>query len=284
MAILLGILSAFSFGVGDFLARFSSKEVGFKNSLFWMLVVGSIFYLILFYFFGSGLSPNAIGLSNSFLSGILIMFGLLCLYRGLQMGPVSIVASITATNPFFVFVIRFFLGSEPTLTQWIATLVVISGAIFVSISADSFKESLGLSKKHIKESLIVSFMASGMLALGLIFSQEASNSLNPIEAVIYVRFFSLLGIASLLFFMKSKITLTKKAVPILFFQGILETTGYFCLVSAYAFDKVSIAVVISSGFGLVTVLLARLVLKEKISKIQTLGISLTFIGVVGLTI
>ena len=278
MAILLGILSAFSFGVGDFLARFSSKEVGFKNSLFWMLVVGSIFYLILFYFFGSGLSPNTIGLSNSFLSGILIMFGLLCLYRGLQMGPVSIVAS------FFVFVIRFFLGSEPTLTQWIATLVVISGAIFVSISADSFKESLGLSKKQIKESLIVSFMASGMLALGLIFSQEASNSLDPIEAVIYVRFFSLLGIASLLFFMKSKITLTKKAVPILFFQGILETTGYFCLVSAYAFDKVSIAVVISSGFGLVTVLFARLVLKEKISKIQTLGISLTFIGVVGLTI
>ena len=55
-------------------------------------------------------------------------------------------------------------------------------------------------------------------------------------------------------------------------------------VSAYAFDKVSIAVVISSGFGLVTVLLARLILKEKISKIQTLGISLTFIGVVGLTI
>ena len=284
MAILLGILSAFSFGVGDFLARFSSQEVGFKNSLFWMLVVGSIFYLFLFYFFGSGLSPNTIGLSNSFLSGILIMFGLLCLYNGLNMGPVSIVASIAATNPFFVFVIRFFLGSEPTLTQWIATLIVISGAVFVSISADSFKESLGLSKKHIKESLIVSFMASGMLALGLIFSQEASNTLDPIEAVIYVRFFSLMGIATLLLFTKSKITMTKKAAPILFFQGILETTGYFCLVSAYTFDKVSIAVVISSGFGLVTVLLARMVLKEKISKIQTLGISLTFIGVIGLTI
>ena len=78
--------------------------------------------------------------------------------------------------------------------------------------------------------------------------------------------------------------MTKKAAHILFFQGILETTGYFCLVSAYTFDKVSIAVVISSGFGLVTVLLARMVLKEKISKIQTFGISLTFIGVIGLTI
>ena len=284
MTILLGILSALSFGIGDFLARFSSKEVGFKNSLFWMLVVGAIFYLILFYFFGESLSPNSIGLSNSFLSGILIMFGLLFLYRGLQMGPVSIVAPIVATNPFFVFLIRFFLGSEPTIMQWISTFVVISGAILISISAESFKSSLGLNNKQIKESISVSFMSSGMLAIGLIFSQEASNTMDPLETVIYIRFFSLMGIAILLMFAKDKITLTKKAIPILFFQGILETTGYFCLVTAYAFDKVSIAVVISSGFGLVTVLLARIIIKEQISKIQMIGIFLTFLGVVGLTI
>ena len=51
MVTLLGILSALSFGIGDFLARFSSREVGFKNSLFWMLVVGALFYLILFSIF-----------------------------------------------------------------------------------------------------------------------------------------------------------------------------------------------------------------------------------------
>ena len=284
MVTLLGILSALSFGIGDFLARFSSREVGFKNSLFWMLIVGAIFYLILFSFFGNGLNPNPIGLSNSFLSGILIMFGLLCLYRGLQMGPVSIVAAITASNPLIVFLIRYALGSEPTLLQWLSTLVVISGAILVSFSANSFQESLGLTKKQIKESVIISFMASITLALGLIFSQEATNTLEPLETVIYIRFFSLLGISSILLFTKSKITLTKKAIPILFFQGILETSGYFCLVSAYIFDKASIAVVISSGFGLVTIILARLILKEQISKLQSVGIFLTFLGVFGLTI
>ena len=284
MVVLLGVLSAFSFGIGDFLARFSSQEVGFKNSLFWMLIVGAIFYVILFSIFGNGLNPNSIGLSNSFLSGILIMFGLLCLYRGLQMGPVSIVAPIAAINPLFVFLIRYVLGSEPTLLQWMATMVVISGAILVSISADSHQESLGLNKKQIKESVLISFIASVTLALGLIFSQEATNTLEPLETVIYIRFFSLFGIASILLFSKSKIFITKKAIPILFFQGILETTGYFCLVSAYAFDRVSIAVVISSGFGLVTVILARFILKEKISKIQGSGIFLTFLGVIGLTI
>ena len=284
MVALLGILSALSFGIGDFLARFSSREVGFKNSLFWMLIVGAIFYLILFTFFGDSLKPNPIGLSNSFLSGILIMFGLLCLYRGLQMGPVSIVAAITASNPLIVFLIRYASGSEPTLLQWLSTLVVISGAILVSFSANSFQESLGLTKKQIKESVIISFMASITLALGLIFSQEATNTLEPLETVIYIRFFSLLGISSILLFTKSKITLTKKAIPFLFFQGILETSGYFCLVSAYIFDKASIAVVISSGFGLVTIILARLILKEQISKLQSVGIFLTFLGVFGLTI
>ena len=284
MVVFLGILSALSFGVGDFLARFSSQEVGFKNSLFFMLVVGSIFCIFIFFFWGDGLAPNAIGLSNSFLSGILIMFGLLCLYRGLQMGPVSIVAPIVAINPLFVFSIRFALGSEPTLIQWISTLIVISGAVFVSISAESHQESLGLTKKQIKDSVIISFMSSVMLALGLVFSQEASNTLNTLETVIYIRFFSLLGIATLLLFTKSKIFLTKKSIPILFFQGILETTGYFCLVYAYAFDRVSIAVVISSGFGLVTVILARFILKETISKIQASGICLSFLGVVGLII
>ena len=284
MVALLGILSALSFGIGDFLARFSSREVGFKNSLFWMLIVGAIFYLILFTFFGDSLKPNPIGLSNSFLSGILIMFGLLCLYRGLQMGPVSIVAAITASNPLIVFLIRYALGSESTLLQWLSTLVVISGAILISFSANSFQESLGLTKKQIKESVIISFMASITLALGLIFSQEATNTLQPLETVIYIRFFSLLGISSILLFTKSKITLTKKAIPILFFQGILETSGYFCLVSAYIFDKASIAVVISSGFGLVTIILARLILKEQISKLQSVGIFLTFLGVFGLTI
>ena len=284
MVALLGILSALSFGIGDFLARFSSREVGFKNSLFWMLIVGAIFYLILFTFFGDSLKPNPIGLSNSFLSGILIMFGLLCLYRGLQMGPVSIVAAITASNPLIVFLIRYALGSEPTLLQWLSTLVVIFGAILVSFSANSFQESLGLTKKQIKESVIISFMASITLALGLIFSQEATNTLEPLETVIYIRFFSLLGISTILLFTKSKITLTKKAIPILFFQGILETSGYFCLVSAYIFDKASIAVVISSGFGLVTIILARLILKEQISKLQSVGIFLTFLGVFGLTI
>jgi len=42
--------------------------------------------------------------------------------------------------------------------------------------------------------------------------------------------------------------------------------------------------VISSGFGLVTVVLARLILKEQISKLQSVGIILTFLGVFGLTI
>ena len=62
-----------------------------------------------------------------------------------------------------------------------------------------------LNKQQIKESVLISFMASVTLALGLIFSQEATNTLEPLETVIYIRFFSLLGIASILLFSKSNL-------------------------------------------------------------------------------
>ena len=84
MAVIFGILSAFSFGIGDFLARFSSKEIGFQRSLFWMLVVGSVFYLMLYFFFYGGFNPNLKGVGFSLMAGVLIMFGLLFLYKGLE--------------------------------------------------------------------------------------------------------------------------------------------------------------------------------------------------------
>ena len=284
MAVIFGILSALSFGVGDFLARFSSKEIGFQRSLFWMLVVGSIFYLILYFVFYGEFSPNLNGVVLSLMAGILIMFGLLFLYKGLESGPVSIVAAIVATNPFFVFLVRFAFGTEPSVLQWIASIVIISGAVLISISASSFKDSLGLNSKQIKSTVIMSFVSSICLAFGLIFSQEASNHLSTTETVIYIRFFSLLSVSVILIFYRIKPILTKKSIPILIFQGILETTGYFLLVSAYSFDKIGIAVIISSGFGLVTIVLARIILKEKIEKIQKIGIFLTFIGVACISI
>ncbi|MAV82596.1 MAG: hypothetical protein CMI90_03920 [Pelagibacteraceae bacterium] len=284
MAVIFGLLSALSFGIGDFLARFSSREIGFQRSLFWMLVVGGFFYLSLYSIFFGGFNPNLKGLIYCLIAGILIMLGLLCLYNGLERGPVSIVAAIAATNPFFVFLIRVFIfGENPTIFQWTSTIVIILGAILISLSASTFKKSLGMNINQIKNSVFIAFAASLFLAIGLTVSQEASKFLNSTETVIYIRFFSLFSIAIILIALKIKPILTKKSIPILFFQGILETTGYFFLVSAFVFDPLGIAVVVSSAFGLVTIILARIVLKEKIEKIQISGIIFTFIGVVGIS-
>ncbi len=284
MAVIFGLLSALSFGIGDFLARFSSREIGFQRSLFWMLVVGGFFYLSLYSIFFGGFNPNLKGLIYCLIAGILIMLGLLCLYNGLERGPVSIVAAIAATNPFFVFLIRVFIfGENPTIFQWTSTIVIILGAILISLSASTFKKSLGMNINQIKNSVFIAFAASLFLAIGLTVSQEASKFLNSTETVIYIRFFSLFSIAIILIALKIKPILTKKSIPILFFQGILETTGYFFLVSAFVFDPLGIAVVVSSAFGLVTIILARIVLKEEIEKIQISGIIFTFIGVVGIS-
>jgi drug/metabolite transporter (DMT)-like permease len=67
--------------------------------------------------------------------------------------------------------------------------------------------------------------------------------------------------------------------PFLGAQGLLDAGGYLALFAGSTGEGQAIAAVAGSGFGAVTVLLACLVLKERMSLLQWLGIALVFGGV-----
>ena len=73
-----------------------------------------------------------------------------------------------------------------------------------------------------------------------------------------------------------------KATILALLQGGLDTLGLVFLFAAGRGLEGAMATISSSAFGVVTVLLARLLYKERISPGQGLGIGLVFSGVVGL--
>jgi drug/metabolite transporter (DMT)-like permease len=66
--------------------------------------------------------------------------------------------------------------------------------------------------------------------------------------------------------------------PLLLVQGGLDAGGMLCLLLGSGGDDSAIAAVVASGFGAVTVLLARQFLKEPMSRLQWLGVALVFSG------
>ena len=71
--------------------------------------------------------------------------------------------------------------------------------------------------------------------------------------------------------------------PFLLAQGMLDAGGYLFLFAGSRGEGAEIAAVTASAFGAVTVVLARVVLREAMSAPQWAGIALVFAGVAVLT-
>src|SRR6185312_14860303 len=99
--ILLGLLPAFSIGLGDFFAASASRNIGTLRTLLGVQLVGlisaSIFFLITegpkYHLAGSLLVNLAIGLGL----GLLTAAAYLSFYKGLSIGPIAIVSPVSAS-------------------------------------------------------------------------------------------------------------------------------------------------------------------------------------------
>ena len=68
-------------------------------------------------------------------------------------------------------------------------------------------------------------------------------------------------------------------LPLLTAQGLLDGGAYLAIFAGSAADGAAIVAVVSSAFGVVTTVLGRIFLEERITPVQWLGIALVFGGV-----
>src|SRR6202046_5836083 len=116
MGILLGLLTALSWGSSDFLARFSSRKIGSIRTTLCMQFTGLVMLTATLrgvgcwghLFDGSGWQPWAWGIGV----GCLNAFSTLCLYRSFEVGKMSVVAPISASYPALTMAISFFTGER----------------------------------------------------------------------------------------------------------------------------------------------------------------------------
>src|SRR6266404_2451996 len=103
MGILLGILTALTWGGSDFLARFTTERMGTLRTLLYMQLIGFILLTIALPWLGgwghladgSGWQPWAWGV----LAGCVNAFSTLGLYRSFEVGKMAVVAPLSASYP-----------------------------------------------------------------------------------------------------------------------------------------------------------------------------------------
>jgi drug/metabolite transporter (DMT)-like permease len=95
---------------------------------------------------------------------------------------------------------------------------------------------------------------------------------------------SLTGVLIVAGVTRARLIPPRDQVPLLVATGLGDLGGNTFFVQANAVGPLSIAAVVSSLYPVTTVLLARIVLGERLSRVQLAGVGLALVGIVLITI
>jgi drug/metabolite transporter (DMT)-like permease len=274
MASVLALLSSLLWGSADYHAGNMSKRLPSIVVLAINQAFGLIFGIALIFLTSGWVAPNLNldgFLLNGALAGLCGYIGLLCLYAGLstgRMGVVSPISSLSVLIPlFFAFFIK---GDRLSTPVTIGVIAAVVGGFLASgpeiTQGLPFKPVLLATGAALGFGTALSFMSIG--------SQESS-----LMTMVTMRSTTLL--VSSAFFIKRRNFggVVKRDLPLLAAIGIADFSANLLLGVATTKGLVSIAMVLGSLYPIATAVLAYLFLKERLHKVQYLGVALAIGGV-----
>ena len=276
---LYGLLAALGWGGADFIARFTGRAIGHQQALLGMLSVGAIAMSLIIFLFDIPLVFIASGWWLLILTGIGTMVSTLLLYWGLARGPVTIVAPIVGSFPIFNVILALILGSRPNITQWLAMSAVFVGVWLVACASTHFESHPDYNRQHLRQTIIIALTSALGFGITVAAAQAASPIYGELQTVCIARWISLLSLALVFIWKRQVPVITLSCWPLIGLQGFMDTGAYAALAWSAQAENAELAVVTASGFSIVTVLLARVFLKEKMSWIQWCGVLSIIIGV-----
>ena len=266
MTVLLSLLAAASYGLGDFNGGLFSRRGGAWAVSLVAQLGGTTMVLVVVAFTGG--SPTAADLGWAVAGGVANGFGTAFLYRGLASGRMGVVAPVSGVGAVVVPVLVGTLaGERPGGLVWLGVLLALPAIWLVS------REPVTGPTVGVGSGLLDGVLAG--LGFGTLFAALAqipgSAGWFPLALNQLVAGFAIIGIATVL--RASWVPTNRYALGALL-SGALGAlaTGLFQVATRHGY--LAVAAVITSLYPAVTVLLAATVLREHVHRAQAVGLAL----------
>lgn len=274
-ALILGLIAAFCWGLHDIAIRYLSRTVPLLGALFIVLTTGMVFQGALL--LATQTSPILTGPAfwYSLAAGVCFLTASIGLYYAFERGPVRLVSPIIGAYPVLSLTFAALGGTPVTFHQVAAVLMIVLAVGVVAIFSDHSDEHIPARGPTIILSLISAIGFAATFKLG----QMAALTGGEWESTFATRVTALALLAVILWRLRPKFRIGRSAVLPLIIMGLLDGIALLAVISAADMARPEFAAVASSMFGLFTILLARLLLKEHMAPIQWAGCLLAFAGI-----
>ncbi|MFX1251107.1 MAG: EamA family transporter [Promethearchaeota archaeon] len=273
-AIFFGLMSATSWGAGDFSGGIATK----RNPVFNVVIISQavgLSLLVILAFLYSEPFPAFIDIIWGGLAGIFGAIGTMLLYRGLALQNMGEIAPVSAVVTVILpMIVGMVLEGFPTILQLLGFGIALIAVWLVSSANDQGKIQL----KTLKLPIIAGL---GFGCFFVFLDQVSEGSVFwPLAAARVVSVTTLVMLTILL--RQAEMPQTRQ-LAIIALAGIFDAGGNAFFVLAAQIGRLDIAAVLGTLYPVVTVVLARLILKERLTYQRWSGIIAALVSVLLIT-
>jgi uncharacterized membrane protein len=273
LAIVLALAASGGWGSADFLGGLSAKRVPILVVAAVSQAVGLGFTLLVVLAVHRGPAEVSV-LWIGAVGGLLGAAGLTALYQGLAVGRMGVVAPIAALSGLVPVVVGLVAqGDRPEGVQIAGMVLAIGGVVLAARARDEAEPGRRLATGAGLALLAALFLGSMVVAL------DAGGDRDPVWTVFMVRVSSVAVLWLVVAARRPSFAAARPNLATLVGAGLLDNLANLLFVLASARGLLSLVSVLGSLYPVVTVVLARLVLDERLARWQLAGVAAALCGV-----
>lgn len=271
LAVALSLAAAACWGVADFGGGLFSRRFAVPGVLLIIEAGGLVSALTIVALFAHSW-PDGKTVLFGLLAGTSGMLGLALFYRGLAIGEMSVIAPISSTGAAVPVVFGLLTGD--TLTTVIATGLAVA---FAGIVLSGQEAAEGSARRTSIEGLPHALGAAlGFGAFFVLYKSATDHS--TVWPVLLIRLPAVPAMGALVY--RQKIALPSGTdLRRLFALGQVDAVSGGFYAMAVTRGALSVVAVVGSLYPVITVLLARVILRERLRRVQLIGVVAAFTGV-----
>ena len=270
LGVLLALSSAVVWGSGDFSGGLATRRLDAFKVLAIVSLVGVVLLATIALIVGEPV-PRMMTVFWAAAGGLAGALGIAALYKGLSLGNAAGVAPLSAVIG-AVLPVAFGSATEglPRATQFAGIVIAIIGIWLVTRVPDGAR---GMTRREVLLSVLA---GSGFGCFFILIAQVPDGEI--FAPLVVARAASLAAGVAVLVVRRQSVGIAAIR-PIVVLAGILDAGGNVLYLMAKQFTRLDVAAVLASLYPATTVILARLILKENVSRPQWAGVAVCIIAV-----
>ncbi|HZP74317.1 MAG TPA: DMT family transporter [Gaiellaceae bacterium] len=199
--------------------------------------------------------------------------GLAAFYKALSLGTMSVVSPLVACGALVPFVVSIATGERPSTVALVGALLALGGAVLASME-ERRAESPARS-----QALVLAVLAAGALGLFVYFLGLGSREGDALSALFGARVGSLTLLVALAVGRRAPLRVAPRMLAPVAAVGLGDVGANALFAFASGHGLLSIVSLLGSLYPVVTVLLAHVLLGERLTRAQQAGVAVALAGV-----